>query len=124
MYVQGQASEEEEEDDDDEEEEDAIGEMKAKFDKIMATFVDDQNRGGVQLNRALLTGQAQTPSSKMPPVKESITEFKNKNLQNNMKELIRGTDESEEEDEVHEEESPAILEGVEQTDQTLNIKIN
>ncbi len=99
LQVSGE-DEGEEEDDEEEDEEDAIGEMKAKFDKIMATFVDDQNRigGGQHMSHKPLSfAQAQTPSSKVF-VKESITEFKNKNLQNNMKELIRGTDESEEEE--------------------------
>ena len=41
----------------DEEEDEEVGEMKAKFDKIMATFVEDQNNLG---GRGVF-GQASTP---------------------------------------------------------------
>lgn len=92
MYNQDQSNEEVNDEDDDENEE--VGEMKAKFDKIMATFIDDQ-RGNNQRYQAAPT--AITPSGApinkdnlyMSEKREGITDFKNKNLQNNMRGLLK-----------------------------------
>lgn len=67
--------------------------MRAKFDKIMATFIDDQ-RGG---NRHQAAPTAITPIGAltnkdnlyMSEKREGITDFKNKNLQNNMRGLLK-----------------------------------
>jgi hypothetical protein len=62
--------------------------------------------------------------------REGITEFKNKNLQNNMKGLLgkkddgNGSEEDGQSPNGLRSESPAIIEGVEENDESLNIKIN
>lgn len=110
--------------------------MKAKFDKIMATFVEEQKGNAShqqQINGNMFNGRfasglgVPTPSNGVvsrfegSEKREGITDFKNKNLKNNMKGL-RGGGQSDSEEEP--QESPAIIEGVEETDQSLNIKIN
>lgn len=100
QYQHQNLSEEEEEDDDDDH---LGGEMKAKFDRILGTFNEQQkmkNSGLPQHHYA----QAATPNgshgndvSKMNRLenalnqsekREGITDFKNKNLQNNMKGIL------------------------------------
>lgn len=68
--------------------------MRAKFDKIMATFIDDQRGGNRQYQAAPI---AITPSGAftnkdnlyMSEKREGITDFKNNNLQNNMRGLLK-----------------------------------
>ncbi len=67
--------------------------MKAKFDKIMANFVDDNKRS--------FQGQGQVQSDR-----EKIQDFKNKNLKQNMKGIInKNQEEREEEEEEKDEEN-------------------
>ena len=105
--------------------------MKAKFDKIMATFVDDQRTGSVNLTQQGRTpfGHIANPQNyqssthhNLSEKREGITEFKNKNLQNNVKGMIRGG--AKQEDSSEEDESPSAMGGVEQSEDSLNIKIN
>ena len=112
--------------------------MRAKFDRIINNFTGQQQSINTQSFGKF--AQAITPNGG-PETKilrhegserrEKITDFKNKNLQNNMKGLLGKQNDNDQSDSESGEspnglrsESPAIIEGVEENDESLNIKIN
>ena len=112
--------------------------MKAKFDRILGTFNEQQRikNGGAngyqQQQQPHHYPQAATPSGSMgggdpnkmqrlenalnqSEKREGITDFKNKNLQNNVKGILnkQNPPPAQEEEDHQEVESPAYIEGVE-----------
>lgn len=91
--------------DDDEED---IGEMKSKFDKIMANFLEDNKKSKV--------------SDKENEGDKDIQDFKNKNAQNNMKGIFQKILEGKS---IQDEETQAIVHGPnkENNEMSVNIEI-
>eukprot|EP00347_Sterkiella_histriomuscorum_P006515 403352473 len=115
-----QDDEEQQEDEDDDEEDDdqEIGEMKAKFDKIMANFVDENAQKKPSIGNGNQTGDSQ-----------NISDFKNKNFMQNMQGLVNGVQSKNKQsyqDEIDEEDQyEAVVEGPDHgnDEQSVNIQI-
>lgn len=105
----------EEEDGDEEEEDEEIGEMKAKFDKIMANFAEENKRQ-----------PAQQQSSNTE--RERILDFKNRNLQQNVRGIIQkehnDRSEGDASDNVSAPRYEAVYDEPDNKENSINIKIN
>ena len=71
------------EEEDQEEEEEDMGEMKAKFDKIMANFMEDSR--GKRVGQGESHEDLQSMTTDGNQNNQVIASFKNKNIENNMK---------------------------------------
>ncbi|CDW87870.1 UNKNOWN [Stylonychia lemnae] len=128
---QEQADEDEEEEEDDDQE---IGEMKAKFDKIMANFVDENKKSGKQ---SYIHSNDDNNMNSIQN-RDKTLDFKNKNMQKNVKGIINKPPKAQPQNiqnnqhqqytsnDDEDDQYDAVVEGPDRDndEQSVNIKIN